>query len=453
MIANPRFGFQVSVEGAGSTWSENSRENQLTPWSNDPVSDRTGEVLYLRDDDSGELWGPTALPIRDESARYLARHGQGYSRFEHTSHGIAQELLQYVPLDDPIKISRLTLRNLSGRTRRLSVTGVRRVGARHVAQRVRAFRRDGDRPALGGALRAESVECSVRRARRVRGPPRPAALVDRGPHRVPRTQRSAGRAGCPRARRRAVESRRRGPGPVRSAADRVRAARKRADRGGLPAGPGRGHDRSPRSAGSLSHGRSRRRAAQRHRPLGGDARNGAGQDTGSVHGPPAQSLAPVPDARLSGLGPLRLLSGQRSVRLSRPAPGRDGARDREARSHARAPPARRRAPVRRGRRPALVAASLGRRCSHADLRRPRLAALRGRALSRRNGGPGRARRARAVPRGRAAPRRRERRLLPAHDLGRDRDALRALRARSRRESRGRAATAFRSSGPATGTTA
>ncbi len=123
VIANPRFGFQVSVEGAGSTWSENSRENHLTPWSNDPVSDRTGEVLYLRDDDSGELWGPTALPIRDESARYLARHGQGYSRFEHTSHGIAQELLQYVPLDDPIKISRLTLRNLSGRTRRLSVTG------------------------------------------------------------------------------------------------------------------------------------------------------------------------------------------------------------------------------------------------------------------------------------------------------------------------------------------
>ena len=330
---------------------------------------------------------------------------------------------------------------------------VRRVGARHVAQRVGAFRRDGDRPALGGALRAESVECSVRRARRVRGPPRPAALLDRGPHRVPRTQRSAGRAGCPRARRRAVESRRRGPGPVRSAADRARAARKRADRGGLPAGPGRGHDRSPRSAGSLSHGRSRRRAAQRHRPLGGDARNGAGQDTGSVHGPLAQSLAPVPDARLSRLGPLRLLSGQRSVRLSRPAPGRDGTRDREARSHTRASPARRRAPVRRGRRPALVAASLGRGCSHADLRRPRLAALRGRALSRRNGGPGRARRARAVPRGRAAPRRRERRLLPAHDLGRRPQRSSSIaRAVSTQVSRW-AATAFRSSGPATGTTA
>ena len=122
VIANPSFGFQVSVEGAGYTWSINSRENQLTPWSNDPVGDRPGEVIYVRDEDSGALWGPTALPIREEAAPYVCRHGQGYSRFEHTSHGISLELLQYVPLDDPIKISRLMIRNQSGRSRRLSVT-------------------------------------------------------------------------------------------------------------------------------------------------------------------------------------------------------------------------------------------------------------------------------------------------------------------------------------------
>jgi len=100
VIANPSFGFQVAVEGSGYTWSVSSRENQLTPWSNDPVTDRPGEVLYLRDEESGELWGPTALPIRDETAPYTARHGQGYSRFEHTAHGIALDLLQYVPLGD-----------------------------------------------------------------------------------------------------------------------------------------------------------------------------------------------------------------------------------------------------------------------------------------------------------------------------------------------------------------
>ena len=122
VIANPLFGFQVSESGSGYTWSLNSRENQLTPWSNDPVSDPPGETLYVRDEDSGELWGPTVLPIREEAWPYIARHGQGYSRFEHTSHGISLDLLQFVPLDDPIKISRLTLENHSGRSRRLSVT-------------------------------------------------------------------------------------------------------------------------------------------------------------------------------------------------------------------------------------------------------------------------------------------------------------------------------------------
>jgi cyclic beta-1,2-glucan synthetase len=123
VIANPGFGFQVSESGAGYTWAVNSRENQLTPWSNDPVSDPPGETLYVRDEESGLVWGPTVLPIREEAYFYVARHGQGYSRFEHTSHGVALELLQFVPLADPIKISRLTIVNRENRPRRLSVTG------------------------------------------------------------------------------------------------------------------------------------------------------------------------------------------------------------------------------------------------------------------------------------------------------------------------------------------
>jgi cyclic beta-1,2-glucan synthetase len=122
VVANPAFGFQVSESGAGYTWSRNSRENQLTAWSNDAVSDPPGETLYVRDEETGALWGPTPLPIREHTSPYIARHGQGYSRFEHTSHGISLDLLQLVPPDDPVKISRLTIDNRSGRPRRLSVT-------------------------------------------------------------------------------------------------------------------------------------------------------------------------------------------------------------------------------------------------------------------------------------------------------------------------------------------
>jgi cyclic beta-1,2-glucan synthetase len=115
------FGFLVTETGGGCTWSVNSRENRLTPWSNDAISDPAGEVVYLRDEDSGTLWSATPLPIREREP-YIVRHGQGYSVFEHTSHGISQELLVFAPLDAPVKISLLRLRNRTARKRRISVT-------------------------------------------------------------------------------------------------------------------------------------------------------------------------------------------------------------------------------------------------------------------------------------------------------------------------------------------
>ncbi len=123
VIANRGFGFQVSAEGGGYTWSRNSRDNALTPWSNDPVSDRPGEAIYLRDEETGELWSPTPSPIRHEQAQYRCAHGAGYTRFEQRSHGLSLTLLQFVAADDPVKISRLTIRNDSPRRRSLSVTG------------------------------------------------------------------------------------------------------------------------------------------------------------------------------------------------------------------------------------------------------------------------------------------------------------------------------------------
>jgi cyclic beta-1,2-glucan synthetase len=120
VVANANFGFQVAADGCGYTWASNSRENQLTPWSNDPVADRSGEAIYVRDNTNGVVSGPCAWPLRD-AGRYIARHGFGYSRFEHTANDIAMSLLQYVPLHDPLKISRLTLHNLSDKPRQLSV--------------------------------------------------------------------------------------------------------------------------------------------------------------------------------------------------------------------------------------------------------------------------------------------------------------------------------------------
>jgi cyclic beta-1,2-glucan synthetase len=122
VVANEQIGFVVSESGGGYAWCMNSRENQLTPWSNDPVSDAPGEVIYLRDEDSGEVWTPTRAPMMAEPASYITRHGQGYSRFQHLSHRIESELTVLVAPHDPVKLGILRLTNRSTSERLLSVT-------------------------------------------------------------------------------------------------------------------------------------------------------------------------------------------------------------------------------------------------------------------------------------------------------------------------------------------
>ena len=122
VLANPTFGTVISESGSAYTWVENSHEFRLTPWSNDPVQDTTGEALYIRDEQTGRFWSPTPGPARGATP-YVIRHGFGYTVFEHTENGLASELWVYVAMDAPVKFSVLKLRNVSGRPRRVSVTG------------------------------------------------------------------------------------------------------------------------------------------------------------------------------------------------------------------------------------------------------------------------------------------------------------------------------------------
>lgn len=120
IIANPNFGFLVSESGSSYTWSQNSREYKLSPWSNDPLLDPTGEALYIRDEDSGYYWSPVPKPVREKNV-YITRHGQGYTVFEHFSNDLKQETTMFVPLNKPLKVIGLKLTNNSDRVKNLSV--------------------------------------------------------------------------------------------------------------------------------------------------------------------------------------------------------------------------------------------------------------------------------------------------------------------------------------------
>jgi len=120
VIANEAIGFLVSESGAAHTWSANGRENRLTSWYNDPVTDPHAEALYIRDEDSREFWSPTPGPVPG-NGDYEVRHGWGYTSFTHTSAELEQETVQFVPRHDSVRIIRVRLKNLSDRKRELSV--------------------------------------------------------------------------------------------------------------------------------------------------------------------------------------------------------------------------------------------------------------------------------------------------------------------------------------------
>ncbi|MEY6430810.1 glycosyl transferase [Thioalkalicoccus limnaeus] len=126
VLANEHFGLLVSEVGAGFTWSRNSQANRLTPWSNDPVSDPHGEALYLRDEDSGEVWSPLPGPM-PAPVGYETRHGFGYSRFRCDYKGLKQEAYLFVPRSDPLRVLRLRLTNNEGRPRTLSLYAYQRL--------------------------------------------------------------------------------------------------------------------------------------------------------------------------------------------------------------------------------------------------------------------------------------------------------------------------------------
>ncbi len=122
VMANPAFGTVVTASGSACTWAGNSRENRLTPFANDPVSDPTAEALFVRDDETGETWCPTPGPRpRSSEDNVIVRHSAGLTRFSRLSHGLRHELDVFVDAADPVKVSRLTLTNESGRPRRLAV--------------------------------------------------------------------------------------------------------------------------------------------------------------------------------------------------------------------------------------------------------------------------------------------------------------------------------------------
>jgi cyclic beta-1,2-glucan synthetase len=194
------FGFLVSESGASTTWGANSGERRLTPWPNDPVRDPSGEAIYLRDEETGEVWSPTPAPAPADAA-YRVRHGAGVSTFSHRSHGLEHELDLFVDPDAPVKLLRLRLRDGWDRPRRLTVTAYVEWVLGTLRARQAPFLVPEYDAGTGALLARTLLGADGRRQRGVPGGEPPAARAHHRPPRVPRSRGRPRPAGGPAAGR------------------------------------------------------------------------------------------------------------------------------------------------------------------------------------------------------------------------------------------------------------
>lgn len=122
ILANPVFGTVISESGQSYSWMENSHEYRLTPWNNDAITDLCGEAFYIRDEESGKYWSPSLLPNPGKTD-YLCRHGFGYSEFQFAEDGVFSTMTVFVDPEEPVKYIMFKIKNVSGRLRKLSLTG------------------------------------------------------------------------------------------------------------------------------------------------------------------------------------------------------------------------------------------------------------------------------------------------------------------------------------------
>ncbi|MFA6158178.1 MAG: glucoamylase family protein [Candidatus Paceibacterota bacterium] len=150
IIASPSFGTAVDHRGSMFTWSVDSHDNRLTAWNNDPLSFKSSEIFYIRDEETGETWNPTPFPIRSPHP-FVVRHGKGYTTFEHSRGDLSFSFKISVSLDSTVKMVRLVVKNRGNRGRKLSETAFLEPVLGSVREHSRdfmLFERDGETGAL-----------------------------------------------------------------------------------------------------------------------------------------------------------------------------------------------------------------------------------------------------------------------------------------------------------------
>ena len=120
ILANSEFGTIVTQNLGGWTWFKNSRLNRISAWNNTVSQDIPSEIIYLEDIKNGKKW--SLSHNLTPSQEYYLTYGFGYAILKTLKDEILQELVEFVPLDNNIKVHLLKLKNKSNETKKLNLT-------------------------------------------------------------------------------------------------------------------------------------------------------------------------------------------------------------------------------------------------------------------------------------------------------------------------------------------
>lgn len=121
VISNGDYGTVISQTGSGYSFRGNSNLCRINTWIQDLIKDDDGKFIYIRDNDSNKIWSCGWKPTCVKFAKYEVRHGIGYSVILNKINGIETEMLQFVSINEPVEIWKVTIRNKTDKKRNLSL--------------------------------------------------------------------------------------------------------------------------------------------------------------------------------------------------------------------------------------------------------------------------------------------------------------------------------------------
>ena len=102
----------ISNTAGGYSFYKDARLRRLTRYRyNNAPLDMGGRYIYLRDVDTGKVWSPSWMPVRERLDSYECRHGMGYTIIRSKKNGISTDTRYFVPLNSELEVWDVTLAN------------------------------------------------------------------------------------------------------------------------------------------------------------------------------------------------------------------------------------------------------------------------------------------------------------------------------------------------------